>query len=262
MTRSAMTALAAALLLGAAGLLGACAGPKSTALVHAEKVEGLPICTSCHDADRAAANHDARWMKSHGAVACATSAPASCATRSSSCADCHAGNQEEIKPSDKPPAASTRPRRTAATGSRSTGSKAASTRPPASPATGARTWGGAAHVTSKPEPRGPSRSAARFWRCSRPAARRRTGPRSIRTRAPGRLLRDAPRRVSAARTAARAECHGGDLLGGISTVSCSRRFPRRPVLSRGRPRGASGRLARVAHGDGSASAATAPPLPR
>ena len=53
MTRSAMTALAAALLLGAAGLLAACAGPKSTALVHAEKVEGLPICTTCHDADRA-----------------------------------------------------------------------------------------------------------------------------------------------------------------------------------------------------------------
>ncbi len=50
MTRSAMTALAAALLLGVAGLLGACAGPKSTALVHPEKVQGAPICSSCHDA--------------------------------------------------------------------------------------------------------------------------------------------------------------------------------------------------------------------
>ena len=83
MTRSAMTALAAALLLGAAGLLAACAGPKSAALVHPEKVQGLPICTSCHDADRAAANHDARWMKiARRGRRCATSAPARCATRS------------------------------------------------------------------------------------------------------------------------------------------------------------------------------------
>ncbi len=101
MTRSAMTALAAALLLGAAGLLGACAGPKSAALVHPEKVEGLPICTSCHEADRAAANHDSRWMQAHGAVAVRQQRTCEACHQVSSCADCHAGRQEEIKPSDK-----------------------------------------------------------------------------------------------------------------------------------------------------------------
>jgi hypothetical protein len=102
MTRSAMTALAAALLLGAAGLLAACAGPRSTALVHPDKVQGLPICTSCHDADRAASNHDARWMKTHGAVALRDQRTCETCHQVSSCADCH-GNKEEIKPSDKRP---------------------------------------------------------------------------------------------------------------------------------------------------------------
>jgi len=103
MTRSAMTALAAALLLGAAGLLGACAGPKSAVLVHPEKVQGLPVCTSCHDAALAAANHDSRWMKSHGAVALREQRTCEMCHQTSSCADCHAGRQEEIKPSDKRP---------------------------------------------------------------------------------------------------------------------------------------------------------------
>lgn len=100
MTRSAMTALAAGLLLGVAGLLGACAGPKSTVLVHPEKVQGAPICSSCHDAGSAAADHDSRWMKSHGAVAVQNQRTCEMCHQISSCADCH-GNKEEIKPSDK-----------------------------------------------------------------------------------------------------------------------------------------------------------------
>jgi len=103
MTRSAMTALAAAVLLGATGLFGACAGPKSAALLHPEKVEGLPICTSCHEADSAAANHDSGWMKSHGAVAVREQRICELCHQLSTCADCHAGRQEEIKPSDKRP---------------------------------------------------------------------------------------------------------------------------------------------------------------
>ena len=103
MTRSAVTALAAVLLLGAAALLGACAGPKSTAVVHPEKVQGLPVCTSCHEADRAASNHDSRWMKSHGAVALREQRTCEMCHQVSSCADCHAGREEEIKPSDKRP---------------------------------------------------------------------------------------------------------------------------------------------------------------
>ena len=99
MTRSAMV-VAAALLLSAAGLLGACAGPKSAALVHPEKVQGAPICSSCHDAGSAASDHDARWMKTHGAVAVRDQRSCELCHQVSSCADCH-GNKEEIKPSSK-----------------------------------------------------------------------------------------------------------------------------------------------------------------
>lgn len=101
-TRFTTTALAAALLLGAAALLGACTGPRSAALVHPEKVQGMPICTSCHDAGRAASNHDSRWIKSHGAAAVRDRRTCEMCHRGSSCADCH-GNKEEIKPSDKRP---------------------------------------------------------------------------------------------------------------------------------------------------------------
>lgn len=102
MTRSTTIALAAALLLGAGVLLGACAGPRSTALLHPEKVQGAPICTSCHDADRAASNHDARWLRTHGAVAVRDQRSCELCHQTSSCADCHA-SREEIKPSDKRP---------------------------------------------------------------------------------------------------------------------------------------------------------------
>jgi hypothetical protein len=102
MTRSAMTAFAAALLLSAAVLLGACAGPRSTVAVHPEKLQSPPICTSCHDAERAASDHDARWMKSHGPVAVRDQRTCEMCHQISSCADCHA-NREEIKPSDKRP---------------------------------------------------------------------------------------------------------------------------------------------------------------
>lgn len=101
MSRSAM-AFAAALLLTGAVLLGACAGPKSAALVHPEKVQGSPICTACHDADRAASDHDSQWMKTHGAVALRDQRTCEMCHRISACADCH-GNKEEIKPSDKRP---------------------------------------------------------------------------------------------------------------------------------------------------------------
>jgi hypothetical protein len=102
MSRSAVTALAASLALAAALFVGACAGPKSTVIVHPEKVAGLPICTSCHNAEFSAANHDSRWMKSHGAVALRDQRTCETCHQTSSCADCH-GNKEEIKPSDKRP---------------------------------------------------------------------------------------------------------------------------------------------------------------
>jgi hypothetical protein len=101
-TRSAMTAFAAALLLGGATLFGACAGPKSTALVHPEKLQTPPICSSCHDADRAAYDHQPGFVKSHGPVAVRDQRTCEMCHKLSSCADCHPG-REEIKPSDKRP---------------------------------------------------------------------------------------------------------------------------------------------------------------
>jgi hypothetical protein len=101
-TRSALTGLAAAVLLGGAALLGACAGPKSTALVHPEKLQAPPICSSCHDADRAAYDHRPGFVKSHGPLAVRDQRTCEMCHQTSSCADCH-GNREEIKPSDKRP---------------------------------------------------------------------------------------------------------------------------------------------------------------
>lgn len=102
MTRPLISALAGALLLGALTLLGACSGPQSGVRVHPEKVQGLPVCTSCHDADLASYDHDSRWMRAHGPVAVRDQRSCELCHRVSSCADCH-GNREEIKPSTKSP---------------------------------------------------------------------------------------------------------------------------------------------------------------
>jgi hypothetical protein len=95
-------ASAAAALLLAAAALAACAGPQSGAPAHPEKVEGAPICSSCHDAQRAALDHDADWMRAHGEAAVSDRRACDLCHRSSTCADCH-GAKEEIKPSSKRP---------------------------------------------------------------------------------------------------------------------------------------------------------------
>jgi hypothetical protein len=46
-------------------------------------------CSSCHDAASAASDHDARWMKSHGAVALRDQRTCEMCHKVSSCADCH-----------------------------------------------------------------------------------------------------------------------------------------------------------------------------
>lgn len=94
-------ASAAALLLAAAAL-AACAGPQSGASVHPEKLEGAPVCSSCHDAQRAALDHDAAWMRTHGEAAVGNRQACELCHRQSTCADCH-GAKEEIKPSSKRP---------------------------------------------------------------------------------------------------------------------------------------------------------------
>lgn len=100
MSRSAMTGLAAALLVAGAALLAACAGTGSVALVHPEKTQGSPICTSCHDADRAPFDHDSAWGRSHKAAAVRDQRTCELCHKASYCADCH-GVKEEIKPSAK-----------------------------------------------------------------------------------------------------------------------------------------------------------------
>lgn len=101
-TRTATTFLAAALLVGAAVLLGACAGPKSAVLIHPERVQGSPVCSGCHDADRAPLDHDSGWMRSHGKASIRDQRVCELCHKPSSCADCH-GGREEIKPSTKRP---------------------------------------------------------------------------------------------------------------------------------------------------------------
>ncbi len=99
--RTATTRLAGALLAAGALFLAACAaGPQSGPAVHPEKLSSPPLCTSCHDADRASGNHDSAWMKSHGAAAARERRSCELCHRQSYCADCH-GIKEEIKPSNK-----------------------------------------------------------------------------------------------------------------------------------------------------------------
>jgi len=99
--RTTLTGFAAALALGAATLLAACAsGPQSGALVHPEKVESPVICTACHDAEMTSYNHDAGWGRTHGQAAVSNRRACDLCHRPSSCADCHA-QKEEIKPSVK-----------------------------------------------------------------------------------------------------------------------------------------------------------------
>ena len=99
MTNRFLASAAAALLLAAAAL-AACAGPQSTSRVHPEEVQGAPICSSCHDAGRRSADHDASWMQTHGKAAASDPRVCELCHRPSTCADCH-GAKEEIKPSTK-----------------------------------------------------------------------------------------------------------------------------------------------------------------
>jgi hypothetical protein len=98
MTR--LSATAAAVLLLSAALFAACAGPQSSSRVHPEKVQGMPQCSSCHDATRKSVDHGADWMRTHGQAAVNDPRVCELCHRPSTCADCH-GAKEEIKPSTK-----------------------------------------------------------------------------------------------------------------------------------------------------------------
>jgi len=91
----------AAALLSAAAFIAACAGaPRSTVCVHPERVEGPPICTSCHEERMVPCDHTVGWDKRHATAAAQGRMLCELCHRPSFCADCH-GVKEEIKPSDK-----------------------------------------------------------------------------------------------------------------------------------------------------------------
>lgn len=85
----------------AAAVLYACAGTKSVAVRHPEKVKGLVNCAECHSDRWGAWNHKAadfygkhRFYAGQNRQACYV------CHEESFCADCH-GRKEEMKPSDK-----------------------------------------------------------------------------------------------------------------------------------------------------------------
>lgn len=82
-------------------VLYACASTTSVAVVHPEKVSGLPNCTECHTDAYGFMNHKALDfnLKHKFYAASSRQACASC-HQESFCVDCHA-HKEELKPSDK-----------------------------------------------------------------------------------------------------------------------------------------------------------------
>ena len=249
MTRSAMTARAPRCCWPRRCSSGRARGPKSTRpRPPREGAGGTDLQQPATTPIARRSTTTRAWMKSHGQVAVSDQRTCELCHQASSCADCH-GNKEEIKPSTSVPAASTRRRRTAATTSPSTGSTDAWIRLPASPATDARTMGRCAHMSQVRQSFtaaavGFALLAALAVGCSKKSGAAfdpdaghpddwvTTHPDEYRSAGAGR----------APSVTATINC------GGISTVSCSSGFPRRPGLSPGRSRGPSSRLARAALG--------------
>jgi hypothetical protein len=95
------TFAAIALLAGAALAVAACAGPRSAACRHPEELREAPTCSACHEKGECPPlDHDAAWVRTHGAAARQNARTCELCHRPSFCADCH-GAKEEMKPSDK-----------------------------------------------------------------------------------------------------------------------------------------------------------------
>ncbi len=83
-----------------AAILVACATTVSIAAKHPAEVEGMPVCSDCHDDWRANLDHRQDYIKRHGFYAAQQARTCELCHARSFCADCHA-NKEELKPSDK-----------------------------------------------------------------------------------------------------------------------------------------------------------------
>jgi hypothetical protein len=78
----------------------ACATTGSYMKVHPVEVTEAPICSECHEGDKAALNHTPDYELRHRFYAEQRSQVCNLCHKESFCSDCHA-NKEELKPSDK-----------------------------------------------------------------------------------------------------------------------------------------------------------------
>lgn len=67
---------------------------------HPVEFKTPPICSDCHNDERAVFNHTADYAKQHGFYAAQKEAICEACHATAFCADCHT-NKEELKPSDK-----------------------------------------------------------------------------------------------------------------------------------------------------------------
>jgi hypothetical protein len=80
--------------------LYACATTESIGRVHPFEVPSPPMCSECHDDERASLNHTADYDRRHKYYAVQQKRICNLCHKESFCTDCHA-NKEELKPSDK-----------------------------------------------------------------------------------------------------------------------------------------------------------------
>ncbi len=96
---SMLAAFLAVTLLSCAGDTGSV--KRSSAPKRHEEIEpGKPLCTECHDDDRAVYNHNSAFFDKHGRLAGTFSPLCEGCHKPKFCSDCH-GNKEDIVPSRK-----------------------------------------------------------------------------------------------------------------------------------------------------------------
>ena len=82
------------------GTLVACATTASMPAKHPMEVEGMPVCSDCHNDWRGNLDHRQDYINRHGLYARQQARTCELCHVRSFCADCHA-DKEELKPSDK-----------------------------------------------------------------------------------------------------------------------------------------------------------------
>jgi hypothetical protein len=83
-----------------AAVLFACAQTATIAAWHPVEVTAPPLCSDCHNDDRAAMNHTPDYSTRHKFYAAQNKQTCGICHKESFCSDCHA-HKDELKPSDK-----------------------------------------------------------------------------------------------------------------------------------------------------------------